>query len=178
MKIKIFQIHLLLASFVMPAVLLISISGGLYLFGFKGNSNETEIKVSNQFVLDIKSQQLEEDVEKLLRQLGIETEFEYLKIKGTTITTRPTSRSHLKIIVSKDDMKIWKVQPSFQKTLIELHKGHGPLLFKVYQKLVAISLIVILLSGLWMGLSNKRMRTNTLLAIFIGTATFFLLALA
>ena len=38
------KIHLYVATFLAPIILMISISGGLYLFGFKGSTENTIIK--------------------------------------------------------------------------------------------------------------------------------------
>lgn len=178
MRKKILSLHLLLASFMAPAFLMVAISGGLYLVGIKGSSIESEVSVPEQFSLDLTSNELEHDVRILLGQLNLKTNFEYLRIDGSSITTRPTSREFLRLNVADDGLSIKVVRPDLQWSLIELHKGHGPTLFKTYQKLVAVALIFVMLSGLWMGIGNKMMRKKTLIAATLGLATFIFLALS
>lgn len=177
MRKKILSLHLLLASFMAPAFILVAISGGLYLVGIKGSVIEADVAVSNQLSLDLNSPQLEQDVRSLIRDLDLKTNFEYLKIRGSTLTTRPTSRDYLQLKMTDDGLQIKHISPDLQSSLMELHKGHGPVLFKTYQKLVAVSLIFVMLSGLWMGLSNRMMRKKTLTAAMLGLATFVILAL-
>jgi hypothetical protein len=178
MRKKILSLHLLLASFMAPAFIMVAISGGLYLIGIKGANIESEVSVPAQFSLDLSSNELEQDVRTILGQLDLKTNFEYLRIRGSSITTRPTSREHLRLNVTDEGLKIKTVTPDLQGSLIELHKGHGPTLFKTYQKLVALGLIFVMLSGLWMGISNKMMRKKTLIAATLGLATFILLAVS
>lgn len=159
-----------------PAFILVAISGGLYLIGIKGSSIETEVSVSEQFSLDLGSNEIEQDVRDLIEQLNLNINFEYLRIRSSSITTRPTSRKFLRLSVADDRLKIKMVSPNLQSSLIELHKGHGPILFKTYQKLVAVALIFVMLSGLWIGISNKMMRRKTLIAAMLGLTTFILLA--
>jgi hypothetical protein len=59
--------------------------------------------------------------------------------------------------------------------MIELHKGHGPGAFKTFQKIFALGLIFIMLSGLWLGISAARLRKSTLLTAAAGTVAFVIL---
>jgi hypothetical protein len=178
MRKKILSLHLLLASFMAPAFIMVAISGGLYLIGIKGANIESEVRVPEQFSLDLDSNELEQDVRNIVAQLNLNINFEYLRIRGSSITTRPTSREFLRLSVTDDGLRIKRVSPNLQSSLMELHKGHGPTLFKTYQKLVAVALMFVMLSGLWMGISNKMMRKKTLITATIGLATFILLALS
>ena len=38
-------------------------------------------------------------------------------------------------------------EPSIQSKLIELHKGHGPEIFRTFQKAIAVGLVFAVLSG-------------------------------
>ena len=60
---------------------------------------------------------------------------------------------------------------------MELHMGHGPGLFKNFQKMFALGLLLIILSGLWLGLSSSGLRRRTLVISSAGAAVFLLLAL-
>ncbi len=167
--------HLFVAAFLTPVLLLVAISGGLYLVGKKGQINQSEVVVSDSAKLDLKSATLEADVRALFKGLNIDHDFEYLKISGNTLLTRPTSREHYEITVHADAMNLFQNEPNLQKRLIELHKGHGPLLFKDFQKITAIGLLFILLSGTWLGISSEKLRTSTL--ITLGAGFFVSLAL-
>lgn len=159
-----------------PAFIMVAISGGLYLFGIKGSTENTSIEVGSELSINLGSNNLEEEVRKLITKLDLKIDFEYLKTRESTVTTRPSSREFLELKVTDNGLQVNRVRPDLQSSLIELHKGHGPTSFRTYQKLVAVCLIFVMLSGLWMGLSNQMMRKKTLIALILGSVTFLLLS--
>ena len=171
------NLHLLLAGFMAPAFLLLAISGGLYLVGNKGKTETTPIALPAGAALDFGSETLEADVRALLGTAGIEHRFEYIRNRGTRIELRPTSRTYLEFAQTPDGLTATRHDPDFQKSMIELHKGHGPTLFKTYQKVVAVTLIGVVLGGVLVGLLARAYRRKTLVALVVGTIVFLLLAL-
>ena len=170
------NIHLYLAAFFAPMLLVMAISGGGYLLGQKGSIEQTSIELDAPAQLSLGSESIEDDVRNLLVANAIEHEFEYLKILGQTIYTRPTSRTHYEFQLSGDQTNILRNEPDLQKRLVELHKGHGPLLFKDLQKIMALGLVIVLLSGLWLGLSSPTLRLASLIVTSLGTLVFFAVA--
>lgn len=171
-------IHMYLSAFFSPAVLLVAISGGLYLLGIKGEVEEEVIYRGNDVTIDSSSDSLKADVDALLYNAGVSSySFDYVKVKGETLYTRPTSSEHYIIKLYPDDLEVIHARPSLQSRLIELHKGHGPTAFKTFQKTFAIGLILIILSGLWLGISAARLRKSTTLALIAGALIFGLLLL-
>lgn len=168
--------HLLVAAFIAPFIVLAATSGGLYLLGVKGSAQQTEINLPSGAALDFQSPTLKNDVQSLLKELNLNDDFEYIKNRGNIIQTRPTSKAHYEFAQSGRGLTLKSVKPDFQKSMIELHKGHGPLAFKLYQKMVAISLILVILTGVYLGLANPKMRTKTVLTLLLGTALFAVLA--
>lgn len=168
------KIHLYLASFFLPALLLMAVSGGLYLNNMKGTVEKSPVDISNSVPIDPASPDLKQDIDGLLQSNGIVHNFEYVRVSGTTLTTRPTSRDYYTIDVSGNVPVVTLNKPDFVKRIVELHKGHGPGLFKTLQKVMAVGLVIVLLSGFWLGISSETLRTPTL----ITTATGLLLALA
>ena len=169
------NIHLYLAAFFAPMVLLMAISGGLYLVGVKGEQR-VESSVLLPGSLNPESAQLESDVRLLLDQAGLAADFERLKVRGREVTTRPSNRLNYRLKPSKGGVQIDVLQPSLQASLIELHKGHGPQWFRLGQQVFALALVLIMLSGLWLGLAAKGLRTRTLQLSVAGLAVFILLA--
>ena len=184
MRRKILTLHLLLAAFMAPAFIMVAVSGGLYLLGVKGAEAETNISAPSQETFDIvidesrNPSDLEADVRALINQLGLDIDFEYLRVRGTSLTTRPTSREHLFVSNTDQGLEILKRTPDLQSSMMELHKGHGPTLFKTFQKVMAVGLLFIVVSGLWLGLTAKGLRKNTLLTSAAGAVIFLLLALS
>lgn len=159
-------------------ILVMATSGGLYLLGVKGSIASTPVELSSPSALSIESGTLEQDVRQLLGANNIEHEFEYIKISGTTLFTRPTSRIHYEFNLSGETVTVSRNIPDLQKSMVELHKGHGPLLFKDLQKAMALGLLIVVLSGFWLGVSSAPLRLSTLLITGSGLAVFLTLVLA
>ncbi|WP_374963081.1 PepSY-associated TM helix domain-containing protein [Spongiibacter tropicus] len=170
------NIHLYLAAFFAPMVILMAISGGLYLVGIKGEQR-VESSVLLPGSLNPDSAQLEEDVRALLDQAGLSRDFEQVKVRGREVSTRPSNRLNYRLTPSEGGVQIDVVKPSLQASLIELHKGHGPQWFRLGQQIFSLALVLIMLSGLWLGLAAKGLRTRTLQLSVGGLAVFLLLAL-
>ena len=174
-------VHMYLSAFFAVFVLLVATSGGLYLLGYKGSVSKTPVYASAgdqgiTAVLD-DADALDEAVADLLATAGVtDYRFDYVKVKGSTLYTRPTSRIHY-VIELGEGLAVSRAEPSLQAAMMELHMGHGPLAFKTFQKFFAAGMILIILSGLWLGLSAARLRTRTLAATGAGAVLFFIAAL-
>jgi hypothetical protein len=171
-------IHMYLAAFFAPAVLLVAVSGGLYLVGVKGTVEQDRIYSSSTTTIDVKSSSLDADVTALLAEAGAGSyTYEYVKVSGMNLTTRPTSSDHYIIKPYEGGVEVIHARPSLQSRMIELHKGHGPTAFKTFQKAFAVGLMFIMLSGLWLGISAARLRRTTLLTATAGAVVFVFLLL-
>jgi hypothetical protein len=171
------NIHLYLASFLAPIIIVTAISGGLYLLGYKGHMEEVSLYKGSATEFNNKAKDMKVEVASLLKRHNIEADFEYVKGGGSVFFTRPTSREHYVILLKKDQLELRKQTPDLIKTIVELHKGHGPLAFKTFQKILAIGLLFIVISGLWMGLSSPKLRNKSLISSALGGVLFLLLAL-
>lgn len=170
-------VHMSLSAFFAAFILLVSISGGLYLMDVKGSVSTATVYRDTAYALDAGSANLYADVGALLVQAGVtDYSFEYVKVSGNTLYTRPTSRLHY-VIKLGEGVEVVRAQPSLQSALIELHKGHGPTAFKQFQKAFAVSLLLIIVSGLWLGLSAPRLRARTLYIASAGALSFAALVL-
>lgn len=168
--------HLWFAGFLAPAFLLVAISGGLYLLGNKGEFKSQPVALPVSASLDFKSPSLEEDVRALLTEANIDQKFEYIRNRGSVIQLRPTSKTHLEFRQTPDGLMAVRKIPNLQAAMLELHKGHGPTLFKTYQKAVAIGLIGVVFGGVLVGLLAKAYRRQTIIAVIIGSVIFIILA--
>ncbi len=171
-------VHLLFAGFMTPAFLLLAVSGGLYLLGNKGQVTTQVINLPASASLDFKSKTLNSDVQALLTGVGIEHRFEYVKKRSDTkLHLRPTSRRYIEINQTKNGLTASYKTPNLQKSMIELHKGHGPKLFKLYQKFVALALLFVIIGGVFVGLLARPYRRKTVASIILGSTVFLILAL-
>lgn len=171
-------IHLYLSSFFAAAVVLVAISGGLYLIGIKGTMERTDIATidGGEALMQDPSKAA---VSSALARAGIEDfSFDYVRAGGSRLYTRPTSERHYVLTVEGDAVTVTESVPDLQGRMIELHKGHGPTLFKNFQMVFAAGMVFVILSGLWLGLSSSRLRRNTAVAGFGGLLVFVALVLA
>lgn len=171
-------LHLLFAGFMAPAFVLLAVSGGLYLLGNKGQTTSQAIELPAAAVLDFKSKTLDADVRALLADADITHRFEYVKTRGNdTIHLRPTSRPYIEMKQTEDGLSAALISPNLQKSMMELHSGHGPKLFKLYQKLVALALLFVVFGGVIVGLLARNYRRKTIMSLAVGTTLFFVVAL-
>lgn len=164
--------HLWLAGLMAPAFGLHAISGGLYLMDIKGEAVTERISLPADSSLDFKSETLETEVRALLEQANLNYEFEYIRNRGSVIQLRPTSKTYLEFSQTPQGLSASRVKPDIVRSMMELHKGHGPKLFKTYQKLVALFLLGVVLGGIFVGLLAKAYRKQTIVAVVAGSILF------
>lgn len=169
------SIHLYLAAFFAPFILVMALTGGLYLLGIKGEMVKTPVTVVDNVHLDGKSAHLKQDVIGVLASAGIESGFDYVKVRGDSFYTRPTNRTHYLLESVENGVAVTQIEPSLIAGLIELHKGHGPTAFRLVEQLLAAGLIVIMLSGLYLGLMSPMLRQPTGLLTIAGVLVFVVL---
>lgn len=171
-------LHLLFAGFLTPAFLMLAITGGNYLLGNKGSVETTPLALKAGASLDFNSANIHDDVVKLLADSAIDHKFEYVKSRGAgKVHLRPTSRPYIELVQSDGGLKATMNKPSLQAGFMELHKGHGPKLFKTYQKVVALGLIGVVLGGFLVGILAPAYRRKTLMATGLGFLIFIVLAM-
>jgi len=165
----IISIHLFLASFFTPILIMIAVSGGLYLLGSKGEVTSNIVYEGEASEFDSGDQDSKAAITRLLKSAGIAHSFDYVKSSGSNYFTRPTSREYYVVSLQNDRLQITHNQPDFIKSIVELHKGHGPSWFKTFQKLVALGLLLILISGFCLALTSPMLRKNALIVSGVGT---------
>ena len=170
-------IHLYLATFLAPIILMMAISGGLYLFGYKG-SVEKENIYNGPTSIQMDSANLENEVIEFLEAKGQQPNFEYLRLGSSSIMTRPTSRDYYVFRFNNDQLEVTLEKPDLIKTVVELHKGHGPTWFKTFQKLAAFGLAFILISGLWIAMMTPPLRKMAITLTSAGFVVWLILVMA
>jgi len=172
------KLHLYCSAFFAAAIVLVAVSGGLYLIGIKGTIEQMPVgtlATGQQLLLDPS----EAKVQAALASLGVsDFEFEYVKQKGSQLITRPTTRPFYTLDISGEEVVVQYNEPSLQKRMIELHMGHGPTAYKTYQQVFAAGMLFIILTGLWLGLSSARLRFSTAMISGAGVILFLWLALS
>jgi hypothetical protein len=153
----------------MPFFILFVVTGTLYLAGIKGESEKKLVKTFD-ITLSKNVEILDAQVKQILKDEGIKFDYEYLKIKGKSIYLRPTSRDYY-VFERAEQTKLYKVESSFQKKMMELHKGHGPTLFKRFSIVFGVGLFLVGITGIYLGVSVKAYRRTSL--IYMGLGTLF-----
>lgn len=168
--------HLWAAGLLAPLFILVAYTGAAYLLDFKGEVKETPLALPAGTTLDPESPTVENDVRRILAANELDIQFDYLRMGGDSITTRPTSRDFVSFKQADGQWTATLNQPDLQYSLIELHKGHGPALYRYYQILAAVVLFLVVLGGLIVGWMAPGYRRATSIGLGVGTVTFGLLA--
>ena len=105
-RILLIKLHLYLSAFFSAAIVLVAVSGGLYLIGIKGSIESTPVGIASN------GQQLLQDpseanVQAALSSLSVSGfEFDYVKQKGSQLITRPTTRPFYTLDISGDEVVV------------------------------------------------------------------------
>lgn len=161
------KIHLALASFFLAFLVIMPISGTGYLLGFKG---ETSKKLA--FTTSTKLENNKDYFKSELKKQNIDFHFEYIKNKGNSYILRPSNREHYVAVKNQDSVGFYLYQPNLMAKLVELHKGHGPTLFKRLETIFGVGLILVTLSGLYLIFGLQRY--YKLVAISFGSGLIIL----
>lgn len=164
------KIHLVLAALFMPLMLMMPLTGALYILGYQGDQTKTEAFKITDPVPEDKDQHEVFFREQFVKQ-SVDYKFEYIRSSKTEFTFRPTSKVYYIASVNEDKtLTVSKIDPNFLKRLIEIHKGHGPLLIKWFEVAFALGLICTVLSGIWLAWTVKAYRTITLISFGVGVS--------
>lgn len=168
-------IHLYLAAFFAPILLIMAISGGLYLLDIKGSMDKGDTIILEGATITASGDKVAQ-VKTLLESAGLDSDFEYLKERGAMMQTRPTSRDYYEIKAKGNRVEITPVSPDLVAAMMELHKGHGPGLFRLLEQIMALGLILTLLTGLIVGLQSPLFKIRTVGFTAAGIFVFVIFA--
>lgn len=166
-------LHLVLSSFFLPYLLLMPLTGTLYLSGQKGSqTNEPAFTVDQPVPASVEEK--EAFFRRMFEERGVDFDFEYIQENGNSLTFRPSSRNHYAATVTASGAEVHRVEPDLLKKMIELHKGHGPTLFKRFEMLFGVGLILIALSGVWLAVAAPQLRKVLGGSFALGALCFWL----
>lgn len=165
------NIHLSLSSFFLPFLLMMPLTGVLYLAGQKGEVVKELVYTINEKMPSDTVEQ-ENFLKEQFSRFDKDYQYEYIKSSGTSHIMRPTTRTFYTIIETEEGLEFYKSTPNLLSKLIELHKGHGPGIFKVLEVFFGFSLLLIVISGLFLTLTVKTYRTKGLISLALGILVF------
>lgn len=174
------NLHLILAALLLPAILMFAVTGGLYTWGVKGSYDTQDFKIPLEQPLkgDLASlvhfAQNELDKQnKSLPSGGAKLKSDQFSHKlewtGSQLDINLTTAKNSKIAIL--EVK----QPTFYRSLVQLHKAKGGTAFKIYAALLAACLILLLISGLIMAWNMPKYRLKTLLSLGLGLTIWALM---
>lgn len=169
-------IHLCLAALFAPVFLLVAISGGLYLVGIEGEVEATELTLPDGFVVNPRSDTVRKDIQEVLAENGLSLDFEMVRGRGGNMQTRPTSRTFVQFRTTPQGIVATLSEPNLAFALMELHKGHGPSWYRLYQQVAALVLCLAVISGVIVGVLLPAYRATTIAISAAGVFLFLFLA--
>jgi hypothetical protein len=170
---QLINLHLILAAVLLPAIAMFAITGGFYTWGVTGGYE------SQTYKLPI-TQPLKGDLASLITFTQQELDKQQQAYPSGAAKLKSTNHTHvlewtgskLDISLSTDkgsQLANLKVkQTSLYRNLVQLHKAKGGNVFKIYAAFMALGLLVILVSGVLMGLGMPKYRSTTFLALGAG----------
>ena len=159
------EIHLYLALFFMPFLLMMPITGISYLLGQKGASEQSVVFTVNEAVpKDTRNNWIRTQFE----QNNIDFTWEEIKESGDSLILRPSSKQHYVLKMSDGQTQFINVKPNFMLKMIELHKGHGPSWFKILEEAFGVGLLLVSFSGLWLAFGMKAYRKKIVISFALG----------
>jgi len=161
------QIHLIVASLFLPLMLLMPLSGALYLMDQKGDQTKEEA-----FVVDGIPPKDKTEMEAFFRgqflKNNLDFSFEYIKTTDTEYIFRPTSRVYYMAATSNGSLTMYKVNPSILKRMMEIHKGHGPQFVRWLEMAFGVALLLVAFSGVWIGIVTPVYRRAMIVSFLVG----------
>lgn len=174
--------HLLISALLFPVILMFAVTGAFYTWGVKGSfeSNEYDIALSQPLKKD--SAYLHQWLEDILEIKGIQVPSGVgkLKGKGGHYYYEWAGSARVVSVSPSPDQLIAQLtidESSYYRYLVQLHKGKGGVVFKVYAAVVAIGLILLALSGVIMALRMPKYRALTQRYLISGSLLFIVLLL-
>lgn len=172
------KLHLLMAAFLFPAILMFLVTGALYTWGNTGKIVETRREVALAQPVDPGSEQALRAIalaelktaglapptgKSRLRQSGGSSTFEWTGSRRD-VTVEPAADGSTAVVTIKE--------ASLHRTMVQLHKAKAGVAFKVYATVLAIALFLLVVSGLVIGWQTPMLRRMTGLGSIAGLISF------
>jgi hypothetical protein len=176
------HIHLAFAALLVPVILMFAITGAFYTWGVKGSFDTSERDIVLSQPLKKDTEYLHQWVEDVLEINGIQAPSGGGKIKGKgeNYIYEWTGSARVVTVAPTSDALIAKLtvdESSYYRYLVQLHKGKGGVIFKVYAVIVAIGLVLLALSGVIMALRMPKYKVLTQRYLLSGGLLFVVLLL-
>lgn len=171
------KLHLIVAAFMFPAILMFLVTGVLYTWGNKGEWVEETASVTLQapLVADEGALKAIALAELDKRALPAPSGSASVSEAGEPVSLQWTGARSEASVTATDDPLVAEVtvkEATIHRNLVQLHKAKGSDVFKVYASFLAFVLFLLVASGLVLGLQAKALRRITVLSSVAGAAAF------
>ena len=156
------KLHLYFSGVSLFLLLVFICSGSLHLLGFSETETKSLVKTYDPSTIE-SFESPEVFLEQSLQAIKPSYRFDYIKGRGDSFTTRPTTRTFYTLSINKNEIEINKHVPSLRKRFMELHKGHGPKATRKILGGIAFIFALAIFTGAWLGLTTKAYRKTTVI---------------
>lgn len=175
------NIHLIIAAVLLPAILMFAVTGGFYTWGIKGSYDvkSFNLPLATPLKGDLGSMVLFVQSELAKQNQALPSGGAKLKSNDHTHVLEWTGRQLDISLATDKGSKLAKLEvkhATLYRQLVQLHKAKSGQAFKVYAATIAIGLLVILLSGVLMGLSMPKYRKTTQISLIMGALIWLVMA--
>jgi hypothetical protein len=176
------HIHLVFAALLLPFIVMFAITGALYTWGVKGDVETNQYDIVLSQPLKYESEYLHQWLEDVLEIKGIDTPSGQGKMKGNAENYYyqwSGSAHNVSVAPSSEPLvaQLTIEQSSYYHYLVQLHKGKGGTIFKVYAAILAIGLVFLAITGVVMALRMPKFRTLTQRYLIAGSVMFIVAVL-
>lgn len=176
------HIHLVFAALLLPFIMTFAITGAFYTWGIKGEVKTSQYDIVLSQPLKYESEYLHQWLEDVLEIKGIDAPSGQSKMKGDTDNYyyQWTGSAHSVSVAPSSDPLIAQLsieEHSYYRYLVQLHKGKGGTIFKVYAAILAIGLLFLAFTGVVMALRMPKFRSLTQRYLIAGSLMFVLVVL-
>jgi hypothetical protein len=171
------KIHLILAALMFPAMLMFLVTGALYTWGETGDYVDTEHQITLTAPLTNDEDSLTAIAASELARLDIAPPSGSASVRTLGDAYRfewSGSNRDVHLVPTADPLvaTLTVKETTLHRRLVQLHKAKGATAFKIYATILAISLFLLVLSGIVMGLATPALRRMTWWVSGLGSALF------
>ena len=182
-RFKIIQLHMLLSSFVLPAVLLYVVSGALYTLDVKGSVAKQTFMVALAKPFEPNLDLLTGVIEKTLvdKALVLPNGDSYLKKSKDGHKFRWGDLRYSVTAVAKKDTSLVEVtyrERSVLTQVMRVHRAEAGTAFKFVSIMAVVGLLLVFLSGIYMAYTMPKFRNSSLIATGLGVLMLFVVVIA
>lgn len=176
------HVHLIFAALLLPFIMMFAITGALYTWGIKGSVETNHYDIVLLQPLKYEAEYLHQWLEDVLEIKGINRPSGQGKMKGDAeqYSYEWTGSARDASVAPGNDPLVAHLtieESSYYHYLVQLHKGKGGVIFKIYAAILAIGLVFLAITGVVMALKMPKFRTLTQRYLITGSFMFILAVL-